>query len=95
MTPEERKAKVADFKTRAKDLEKRMRQHAVDKQFHRQLVKSDPKAAAAKSKFRVLKRQGKTPEEIKESMTSAEKAAFVRSLDAAKAFSRKALDQKK
>ena len=92
MNDKERKAKVADIKSRADELAKKMQDHSTRVNFNRQLLKEDPDAAAAAAKFRVLKRRGQSAEEIKQQMTPKQKAAFVRSVDAAKAFSRRSLD---
>tara|TARA_Y100000114_G_scaffold58150_1_gene53175 strand:- start:527 stop:835 length:309 start_codon:yes stop_codon:yes gene_type:complete len=81
--------KKNDIMSRAKDLKKRMQEHALKKKFNEQLRKSDPGAASAKAKFNFLKKQGKTPEQIKEMMTAEQRKAFVRSVDAASEFSRK------
>ena len=95
MTEKERKAKAAELAARAKDLQRRMSEQAVRKEFKRQLQASDPKAASAMAQFNVRKRAGESAADIAASYSPQQKAAMRRSIQAADAFSRKLIDKKK
>ena len=95
MTEKERKKRIADFKKRVLDLEKRMSGQAVKKEFKRQLQASDPKAASAMAEFNARKRRGESAADIAASYSPERKAAMRRSIEAAQAFSRKLIDKKK
>jgi hypothetical protein len=95
MTEKERKAKAAELAARAKDLQRRMSEQAVRKEFRRQLQESDPKAFTAYTKFNVRKRRGESAADIAASYSPEQKAAMRRSIEAADAFSRKLIDKKK
>lgn len=88
-----KKKKIKELKSRADALAKKMQDQKARLEFKKSLSKDDPDAASASAKFRVLKRQGKTPQEIKELMTPKQRADFVRSIDYAKDYSRKLINK--
>ena len=95
MTEEEKKKQIADYKKRVQDYTRNVLNQKAKGQFRKQLEETDPKAFAAYTQFNVRKRGGESAADIAASYSPEQKAAMRRSIEAADAFSRKLIDQKK